>query len=391
MDNLARLPSQNSNVNPLTDSQSTGSFVENFQEANSRKYTPKRHFPISPKKKEKKAENDDSKEIDTTVRRRSLPKPKWRSLKVLKYKGLGKYKLGWRRVVRMQEFTRKVQDGDILLFSLRTFTAACVRCALWSPIDHVAVVVSHPQFGYKILESIATGVRSIPLDLLAYGKFAMHFHRLYWRRLEYKGFSDTEEQWHRQHVKAKLREFSRENLGVPYERNVISLINPVLGIKQDSDQSSFFCTELVAAALKFAGIIDDKRSSNDYLPGDFTSKMKIPVACCRARSKFGYGKHIYHGRDIRVILPHEKERTVRESEASERDVDAVLDEYYGKSEQLLREMIAIAKLRHWFSKVVKDWRQRREATSSDGKDSKVKSMDKKEDITELADVEIAIS
>ena len=84
--------------------------------------------------------------------------------------------------------------------------------------------------------------------------------------------------------------FLGDVLGKPYERQILQLLRvsflflifcfllfspPLLSLQAGTgsntleDTSSFFCSELIAAAYKELGLLSDEKLSNNYIPGDF--------------------------------------------------------------------------------------------------------------------------
>lgn len=58
----------------------------------------------------------------------------------------------------------------------------------------------------------------------------------------------------------------------PYEKSKLQLIMSASPFNQRRDESSLFCSELVAAALQRLNLLNSRKSSNSYTPKSFTKK-----------------------------------------------------------------------------------------------------------------------
>ena len=61
-----------------------------------------------------------------------------------------------------------------------------------------------------------------------------------------------------------------QSSGKPYEKSALQLSMSALPINQSPDESSLFCSELVAACLQKLQVLSGRRSSNSYTPKSFT-------------------------------------------------------------------------------------------------------------------------
>jgi hypothetical protein len=82
-------------------------------------------------------------------------------------------------------------------------------------------------------------------------------------------------------MRAALLAFYNEARGRPYERNRLELLRsrydgPLLRNRKE-DETSFFCSELVAAAYQRMGLLPASPPSNNYTPHDFTSERAQPL------------------------------------------------------------------------------------------------------------------
>ena len=88
----------------------------------------------------------------------------------------------------------------------------------------------------------------------------------------------------------KLR---RELNGRPYEKKHLELINALrdgpLGVENEENLSSLFCSELVAEAYQSLGLLNVDKPSNEYTPADFSALEKLQL------------RHGYLGVEIKLM------------------------------------------------------------------------------------------
>ena len=86
----------------------------------------------------------------------------------------------------------------------------------------------------------------------------------------------------REEMCKELLRFRKEVQGTPYEKNFLHLIGAAFDSVEElfgffknakEDLSSIFCSELVAAAYKRMGLLDNKKAkvSSEFTPDDFSS------------------------------------------------------------------------------------------------------------------------
>ncbi|MDR3285404.1 MAG: hypothetical protein LBS83_01830 [Holosporales bacterium] len=69
-----------------------------------------------------------------------------------------------------------------------------------------------------------------------------------------------------------------KNLGISYEKKVFQLLNSTSDGNKKEDNSSWFCSELVAFLYKTCGVIEDKNiCSNNVIPKDFSTRSNVDV------------------------------------------------------------------------------------------------------------------
>jgi hypothetical protein len=177
------------------------------------------------------------------------------------------------------ELKPQLDSGDVLLFSGTSRFSNAIKGSTFSHWSH-AGLVARPHAGGQVLlweatldtdladvatHEAAPGVRLFDLE---------HWLRHYGgetaiRRLRVER-TDA--------MRAALLEFYREARGRPYQRNRLEMLRAVydgpLGRNRTDDDTSFFCSELVAEAFQRMGLLSDKPSASEYTPHDFSSERR---------------------------------------------------------------------------------------------------------------------
>lgn len=92
------------------------------------------------------------------------------------------------------------------------------------------------------------------------------YQKITWRKLSYIKKAD---------VIRELLNFIKKNLGKNYELSLGKLVALESEIswdtinKEKNKDRGYFCSELIAKALKSVGLLDEKKSSGRYWPVDF--------------------------------------------------------------------------------------------------------------------------
>lgn len=185
----------------------------------------------------------------------------------------------WWKVDRVSpdKFKDAVETGDILLFRslgaapkiIRTFSSGC-----W---DHVALLVRlvDPEYGPTVGLLESTGGEGVGIvvwdDFLNYGWDAL-YPSMAIRKVHFT------------RSKAKLNELQRwigTVLGKPYGLTLTKLAQrkSVSAGGQLNDEV-FFCSQLVAEALKVLQVIPRGVSSTQYWPAMFAAEQSPPIVTC---------------------------------------------------------------------------------------------------------------
>ena len=77
-----------------------------------------------------------------------------------------------------------------------------------------------------------------------------------------------------------LKALRKELRGRPYEESMLDLIKAAHdyeGEVTSEDLSSLFCSELVAECYQRLGLLDEKKASDEYVPGDFGEQANLQL------------------------------------------------------------------------------------------------------------------
>lgn len=145
--------------------------------------------------------------------------------------------------------------------------------------EHIPNSMRESTAGAVDLESgkVLSGVQLTPLQDKV---FSGWYNRIAVRHL--KGIDSGT----RQDIYLKLVEFRKQMHGKPYEKNYLQLIRSAINFSdeyfaflntQHEDLSSLFCSELVAAAYQFVGLLGKIKPSNRYTPDDFAPAKNLTL------------------------------------------------------------------------------------------------------------------
>uniref|UniRef100_A0A6B2LGU4 Uncharacterized protein n=1 Tax=Arcella intermedia TaxID=1963864 RepID=A0A6B2LGU4_9EUKA len=163
-----------------------------------------------------------------------------------------------------QSFPLRVKAGDIVLFSHNRVHGVIIKVATSSRWNHIGVVMPghlKPN-NLRVLHATTAGVtiHSLAGTLNAWAKnkrVCMAFRRVLDAPTE-----DLKE------IESILTNFYMSIEGRPYG-NLGVMMKAVLHTNQESDLSTLFCSELVAACFKELGLLAKDTVSSNYVPGDF--------------------------------------------------------------------------------------------------------------------------
>lgn len=163
----------------------------------------------------------------------------------------------------------QLRPGDVVGFASHSALDALINLATWGipgiGISHVALVAPHPEYDYvpgmqeRLLLFESTTRNPEPCALSGKHVQGVQAHKLYHRLKDYRGAvwryplsTPLDEQ-----RRANLKTYCVNQLGLRYDRigafraRGLTLIERLL--YRPEDLSAVFCSELVAAALRYVG------------------------------------------------------------------------------------------------------------------------------------------
>lgn len=167
-----------------------------------------------------------------------------------------------------KQFIQTAETGDILLFYTKNTGAQLQRFITNSDFDHVAMVVKFGKNDLMVFQSNQMYGVSI-YNWRQYIQYFDLYQKITIRKLEYIKKADVQRQ---------LLTFVKKNLGKNYEINLSKLVTLESDVdwnminKQKNKDRGYFCSELIAKAIKSVGLLDQKKSSSRYWPVDFAEK-----------------------------------------------------------------------------------------------------------------------
>eukprot|EP01097_Dermamoeba_algensis_P010791 TRINITY_DN808_c0_g1_i2.p1 TRINITY_DN808_c0_g1~~TRINITY_DN808_c0_g1_i2.p1 ORF type:complete len:355 (+),score=75.58 TRINITY_DN808_c0_g1_i2:114-1178(+) len=168
-------------------------------------------------------------------------------------------------------FPVRLKTGDLLLFSSTRISSIPAKLVINSSWDHVglAVLFHSSLFSFESTNPDGVGFYLLDERMIEYFKFC----NVAVRRL--KTNCGAKEQQIRTR---KLHKFMSTVIGKPYETDMLLLLKTVAF--QDFEEkskktSTYFCSELVAAAYQQYGVLDPNVSPSSFSPKDF-GEDKLP-------------------------------------------------------------------------------------------------------------------
>ena len=176
-----------------------------------------------------------------------------------------------------QELTSVAQTGDIVLFSGKNMQSNILKGLMGSKYDHVGMLVRYPKSGQLVLFESLQGKGVCRWDwnnLTAKGSeyWQKSYSKVVYRRLlgveRDENFINT------------LQNFMQQTAGMPYRLTVGSIVQAEQHERIEGSirkeiklvNNGFFCSELIALALKRLGLIDGSIAPNKYWPGNFSTE-----------------------------------------------------------------------------------------------------------------------
>jgi len=162
----------------------------------------------------------------------------------------------------------RVSCGDIILFNTDFVQGSVVKLLTRSEWDHIGLIIENPKNPKELLmvESIPDGVNI----------FELNERMDYYLNLSSIGIRRLEAVEKTQKFAQIMHDFCLEIEHRPYKTmsRAMEFVRALYGTNQAENLESIFCSELVAAAYKRAGLIDAQVLSNNILPKDFAEQSK---------------------------------------------------------------------------------------------------------------------
>lgn len=169
------------------------------------------------------------------------------------------------------EIRPTLKTGDIILFSSHTPVGGIIKLfskSHWTHCGHVICFTEPFNFvalweadvitGYVYLTNLGARIKKYRGDVVV-----RHLEGIEFSGEDMKTLRDIREDF-------KYREYEH----VPFWQLLRAAFDDGTGFGKDQpeDLSEFFCSELTAETLQRLGLLDDKLSSNEYVPGDFSEE-----------------------------------------------------------------------------------------------------------------------
>mmetsp|Transcript_117515 Transcript_117515/g.365291 ORF Transcript_117515/g.365291 Transcript_117515/m.365291 type:complete len:288 (+) Transcript_117515:1289-2152(+) len=218
----------------------------------------------------------------------------------------------WWKVKRISptKFAQIAQTGDVLLFRSAGTAPRIIRAASGGRFDHVALLLKLADGQLGLFE--ATG--NLGVGLCTWQEFLENEWHLLYSQLALRRvrFPRTPERL------LPLEAWCAEVNGKPYSLTVTKLRQrESVSAGGGAGDGSFFCSELVAEALKVLGVIPRGLSSTQFWPSSFEAAQGLPVETA-PDSSMGEELTIDFGLE-RPAAGAEAAKPGRESPTKERD------------------------------------------------------------------------
>mmetsp|Transcript_13679 Transcript_13679/g.19111 ORF Transcript_13679/g.19111 Transcript_13679/m.19111 type:complete len:618 (-) Transcript_13679:121-1974(-) len=183
-----------------------------------------------------------------------------------------------RKRIQAEQISRIAKPGDVVLFRTQGALPALQRTVLSSDYDHVGIVVTKYMSKFKnknfevigglyLLESTNEGVLTYPLRSRLR---AWHLSGavMVIRRLAF-GHKEKEV------VYQQLQEFASEAEGKNYGLSPLKLLRRKAS--PTSQETTYFCSELVASAYQMIGFLPSSAAASTYYPSTFGEKSNLKL------------------------------------------------------------------------------------------------------------------
>lgn len=216
----------------------------------------------------------------------------------------------WWKVKRVtpEKFVHIAQTGDVLLFRSEGTAPMIIRAASGGHFDHVALILKLHDGNLALFE--ATG--NLGVGVCTWAEFVENsWQNLYpeiaIRRVRFQRTADR---------LAALEAWCFAVNGKPYSLTISKLRQrESVSSGQVGESNSFFCSELVAEALKVLEVLPRGLSSTQWWPSSFETSQQLPVETCPHAS---FGEQL----TIDFSLGKETSKPAEQSDAHAKQRDA---------------------------------------------------------------------
>mmetsp|Transcript_33274 Transcript_33274/g.58381 ORF Transcript_33274/g.58381 Transcript_33274/m.58381 type:complete len:331 (-) Transcript_33274:310-1302(-) len=169
--------------------------------------------------------------------------------------------------ISVKQFESTAVTGDLLLFRSFNIAARVQRLFTRATYDHVAMILRYTDGELGLLEATQDyGVNIVMWDHFLLNNWQCLYSRLVLRHLETERSDEFVE---------NLEKFISSNRNKAYGLNPIKLLNRT--IITPGEESTFFCSQLVASAYMHLNLMSTDKPANMFWPGDFSSDKKLPM------------------------------------------------------------------------------------------------------------------
>ncbi|GAB5369137.1 hypothetical protein AAMO2058_001379700 [Amorphochlora amoebiformis] len=187
------------------------------------------------------------------------------------------------RTITYKEVLRNVTTGDILLFQTKGIGPSIIRRATHSPYDHVGLFVRKRGL-LGVLESLGEpGVLVSRFRAFLEQNWLHQYTHLVVRKLKPKLTKSA---------LIELAKFCKGVEGKKYSLTPAKLLRRESTMAFDDKDRTYFCSELVAKALKHLELLREDCPSTEYVPGSFGESHRVTLMN-------GYS----YGPEMRIIFP----------------------------------------------------------------------------------------
>jgi len=191
--------------------------------------------------------------------------------------------------VGQEEFLSLVESGDILLFRTGQLRSVAQRLVTSSCYDHVGLLLRSEDNQVLMLEALGNyGVGVLPWkDFVKAGWHKCYtrlaFRKVYFSRTttQLNALQDYVESVIGSHYSLTVKKLLKRRVSREFDKNGKDITPESLlqseTISESGGDTTFFCSELVAACLKRCGVLAGARASSQYWPGSFSQHSLEPL------------------------------------------------------------------------------------------------------------------